>query len=235
MKRRDLILATVVVNACLLIVLFITALKPHANVEYKEGYGQQFDAKKSTSVDQTVTYKPPSVDQVDHILSQYVEKSDVSLPQRKLDVTDNELKKLHPEPPKEKIVSVKPQEIETKVPAQTHLVQFTVKQGDVLEKIAKLNGTSVEEIMDLNSLPDTRLKVGQVLFIPQGGSKTPKKENTRPKPLQIEEAYYVVEAGDNPWTIAAKNHIKVKELLVLNDLNEERARKLKPGDKLRIR
>ena len=47
--------------------------------------------------------------------------------------------------------------------------------------------------------------------------------------------YYVVKVGDNPWTIAMKHHIKVDELLKMNSLNEEKARKLKPGDRLRIR
>ncbi|NGX46548.1 MAG: hypothetical protein K940chlam2_01740, partial [Chlamydiae bacterium] len=44
-----------------------------------------------------------------------------------------------------------------------------------------------------------------------------------------------VVSGDNPWTIAVKNRIKVDQLLKLNGLNEEKARCLKPGDRLRIR
>ncbi|HEY4254932.1 MAG TPA: LysM domain-containing protein, partial [Chlamydiales bacterium] len=47
--------------------------------------------------------------------------------------------------------------------------------------------------------------------------------------------YYIVKVGDNPWTIAMKHHLKVEELLKLNGLNEQRARKLKPGDRLRIK
>lgn len=49
-----------------------------------------------------------------------------------------------------------------------------------------------------------------------------------------EAKYYTVKSGDNPWSIAVKNKIKLDQLLKLNDLNEEKARRLKPGDKLRI-
>ncbi|HSX13751.1 MAG TPA: LysM domain-containing protein [Chlamydiales bacterium] len=47
--------------------------------------------------------------------------------------------------------------------------------------------------------------------------------------------YYIVKVGDNPWGIAMKHHMKLEELLKLNQLNEEKARKLKPGDRLRTR
>ncbi|MCC6128147.1 MAG: LysM peptidoglycan-binding domain-containing protein [Chlamydiae bacterium] len=47
--------------------------------------------------------------------------------------------------------------------------------------------------------------------------------------------YYTVKVGDNPWTIAMKHNMKVEELLRLNGLNEEKARKLKPGDRLRTK
>jgi len=62
----------------------------------------------------------------------------------------------------------------------------------------------------------------------------------KPKPVPLEKGtplpdYYTVKVGDNPWTIAMKHHMKVEELLRINSLNEEKARKLKPGDRLRIR
>ncbi len=40
--------------------------------------------------------------------------------------------------------------------------------------------------------------------------------------------------GDSPWTIAVKNQMKVEDLLKLNNLNEAQAKRLKPGDQLRI-
>lgn len=53
--------------------------------------------------------------------------------------------------------------------------------------------------------------------------------------VQEEGKYYIVKSGDNPWSIAIKNHIKFDELLRLNHLDEDKAKKLKPGDKLRIK
>jgi LysM repeat protein len=47
--------------------------------------------------------------------------------------------------------------------------------------------------------------------------------------------YYVLKSGDNPWTLARKFHIKFSDLLALNDLDEEKAKNLKVGQKIRIR
>jgi LysM repeat protein len=117
-------------------------------------------------------------------------------------------------------------------------VEVTVKKGDSLDKIARAHGTTVDEIIKTNRLPSSFLREGQVLKLPaQKIAAAPK-----PKPAAVEKPlsssgpeYYTVKVGDNPWTIAMKHHMKVEELLKLNNLNEERARKLKPGDRLRIR
>ena len=96
-----------------------------------------------------------------------------------------------------------------------------VRAGDTLDKIARSYGLSVEEIMRTNHLIDSRLQIGQVLKLAKGAKKG-------------QEKYYTVKNGDNPWTIAMKNHMKVDELLRLNNLDEEKAKRLKPGDQLRI-
>ena len=49
------------------------------------------------------------------------------------------------------------------------------------------------------------------------------------------EDFYVVKEGDSPWAIALSNGIRLDELLKLNGLDEQKARKLRPGDRLRIR
>src|SRR5690606_4292605 len=43
---------------------------------------------------------------------------------------------------------------------------YTVKSGDVLEKIARRNGTTVKAIMSLNNLRTTTIRVGQKLKLP---------------------------------------------------------------------
>jgi LysM repeat protein len=112
-----------------------------------------------------------------------------------------------------------------------------VQKGDTLEKLAKLHHTSVDEIIQLNHLPSSFLRVGQRLKIPAVKPReTPKQKTAAPLPLATEQAeYYTMKVGDNPWSIAMKHHIKVDELLKLNGLNEKTARKLKPGDRLRIK
>ncbi|NDD98681.1 LysM peptidoglycan-binding domain-containing protein [bacterium] len=96
-----------------------------------------------------------------------------------------------------------------------------VRAGDTLDKIARSYGLSVEEIMRTNHLIDSRLQIGQVLKLTKSSKKG-------------QEKYYTVKNGDNPWTIAMKNQMKVDELLRLNNLDEEKAKRLKPGDQLRI-
>lgn len=54
-------------------------------------------------------------------------------------------------------------------------------------------------------------------------------------PVVPQEEWYVMKSGDNPWKVAKTNKIKFDDLLKLNGLNEERARNLKPGDRIRIR
>lgn len=47
--------------------------------------------------------------------------------------------------------------------------------------------------------------------------------------------YYVIKSGDNPWKIARRFNMDFEELLALNSLDEEKARNLKIGQKIRIR
>ena len=49
------------------------------------------------------------------------------------------------------------------------------------------------------------------------------------------EQYHYVQRGESPWTIAKKYGIGVDKLLKLNHLDEEMARRLREGDRLRVR
>ncbi len=120
-------------------------------------------------------------------------------------------------------------------PVMAPVQEVVVKKGDNLEKIARAHRTTVDEIIKINHLPNSFLKVGQVLKIPAERSVAAATKPAEKKPSQSGPEYYTMKVGDNPWAIAMKHHMKVEELLRLNGLNEERARKLKPGDRLRIR
>ena len=113
--------------------------------------------------------------------------------------------------------------------------EVTVRAGDTLEKLARTHKISVDDLIKFNQLPSTFLRVGQVLRVPAGhvAAVAPNNKPTAAVPVGTE--YYVVKAGDSPWTIAMKHHMKVEELLRLNQLDEGKARKLKPGDRIKIR
>ena len=91
---------------------------------------------------------------------------------------------------------------------ESALCEVKVKKGDVLEKIARQNHVTVNDIMKANKLSSTRLKIGQTLKIPSKGSK-PSATTVSNEGAQ----YYTIKTGDNPWTIAVKHHMKVDELL----------------------
>lgn len=118
-----------------------------------------------------------------------------------------------------------------KTPEKEEFSTVIVKKGDFLERIARSNHTTVSALMQLNDLSSTQLQIGQVLRVP--------KTNKTEKDLQVKtpnpEDYYVVKEGDSPWAIALSNGIRLDELLKLNGLDEQKARRLRPGDRLRIR
>ena len=114
--------------------------------------------------------------------------------------------------------------------------EIEVQKGDSLEKLAKKHRTSVDEIIKLNQLPSSFLRVGQRLLIPAEKSHEVAAKQKPSLPVATEQPeYYTMKVGDNPWSIAMKHHMKVDELLKLNGLNDKTARKLKPGDRLRIK
>jgi LysM repeat protein len=63
----------------------------------------------------------------------------------------------------------------------------------------------------------------------------PEKPAKKAQEKVQEPQYYIVKEGDNPWKIAKKFNIKFEELLERNNLDEEKARNLKVGQKLRIK
>lgn len=90
-------------------------------------------------------------------------------------------------------------------PSSTSTVNYTVKKGDSLYKIAASYGTSVSEIMNLNNLKSTALSIGQELKIPTSNSDA----NTT----------YTVKNGDNLYSIARKFNTSVDSIKRKNNLS----------------
>ncbi len=221
-SRKDTIIIAMLVNIALLAVLFATASRQTQVVlpSRVEPVVAQFETlsqvtKPNATVE--VQIKEP-VDEIDEILKSYaLQNSAVAQTEAKV-VT---------ELPKKAVVA--PVAISS-VPTIAYS-EVKVKQGDVLSRIAQQNRVKVEDIIVLNGLESTNLKIGQVLKIPTTKTTTSSKAAVNEPVAE----FYVVKNGDSPWKIAKKCRIGVEDLLRLNNLDEEKARNLKIGQKLRIR
>ncbi len=244
MSRRDTIIVAALVNAGLLIVLFVSALK-----NQDEGDQVVLQQKSSSLISNEVVAlsTPKSVigDEVDQVLKQYTQQDPLQVP---IVIVPNSSASSFAEDLQGLTLPVSdPAPIVTKAVIEKEpalaFVEVKVKKGDMLEKLARQHHSSVAAIMKLNNLSSSQLKIGQVLKIAAASSaaavvsvssnatKSPQATLMDAVPSKL----YTVKAGDSPWTIAVKNHMKVEDLLKLNNISEEKARRLKPGDQLRIR
>lgn len=223
MSRRDTIIIAVLLNAGLLIVLFATSLKTDKSEEIPSAITVLASNQSEELLPETPKATPivaPSIpDQVDQAIQSYVTPQVATIAES----SPNFLADLEP-----LATPAHQPQPQINVPEEKYK-EVTVKKGDVLERIARQNQVSVSEIMKANKLTSTRLKIGQVLKIPSATST-----KTVSAPSASGTQYYTVKAGDNPWTIAVKHHMKVEELLKLNNMDEQKARRLKAGDKIRI-
>lgn len=97
-----------------------------------------------------------------------------------------------------------------KVPAEesssnNSYINYTVKQGDNLYKIANQYGVTVETIKQANNLTSDLLSIGQILKIPTTNIETGYQE-------------YEVKAGDSLYSIAQKYNTTVDEIVKENNL-----------------
>ncbi len=225
MSRKDTIIIAVLINAGLLIVLFATALKPSDSKE-EEFINPPAPVAAVAEVPMAGELQTPQ-DEVDQVLRQFSHPQTTALSSNPVSSFADDLNAPSAMPMIETPMPVIAPVIES---PQQQFVEVKVKKGDVLEKIARQNRTTVAEIMKINHLATTNLKIGQVLRVPNKSGAQPVQTSS-----DSEAKYYTVKNGDNPWTIAVKNHMKLEELLKLNNLDSEKARRLKPGDQLRIR
>lgn len=222
MNRRDTIIVAVIVNAALLMILFVTANRdnPSASSTHSQvKLVQSSKPSKESGKEATVR---------DDLLNQYVASLPTPAEKSHEELSYEEVPIVYTPP-----TPVEPTHEATPLSESKESVRFanvTVKQGDFLEKIARANNTTVAAIMQHNHLSSSQLKIGQVLKIPLKDSSTP-----APEKVATGDEYYVVKEGDNPWLIASRNKIKLEELLKINGLDDAKAKKLRPGDKLRIR
>lgn len=86
---------------------------------------------------------------------------------------------------------------------ENNLINYIVKKGDTLYKIANEYNTTVNQIMTLNNLSSNLLSIGQQIFIPQTD-------------VNMEE--YIVKSGDTLYKLAKQFSTTVSDLMKLNNL-----------------
>ena len=227
MNRRDTIIIAVLLNAGLLIVLFATSLKSDKNDEAAPATTVLASNQPEVSdvpLAPVATPVAAVADPVDQVIQQYVTPQVTGSAESQ----PNFLADLQaigtgqsPAPVMEEVAAVE------------KVKEVTVRKGDVLERIARQNHVSVNEIMRVNKLSSTRLKIGQTLKIPAQRNAGSAKSVAAASDESAQ--FYTIKNGDNPWTIAVKHHMKVEELLKMNNLDENKARRLKPGDRVRVK
>lgn len=244
MNRRNTMIIAAAVNAVLLAVLFITARHSEPEIEYSpkiapikilepvpivEKASEKLEKKPEVIAKPAQIIRNPVVSKAE-LAAQFADKNITS---GKEPPASSQEPSLAPEVVEASApeIPVVPAQSVDKVAEKETFSTVVVKKGDFLERIARANHTTVSALMQLNDLSSTQLQIGQVLRVP----KTQKPE----KDLQVKtpnpEDFYVVKEGDSPWAIALSNGIRLDELLKLNGLDEQKARKLRPGDRLRIR
>ncbi|WP_127846694.1 lytic transglycosylase domain-containing protein [Psychroflexus aestuariivivens] len=113
-------------------------------------------------------------------------------------------------------------------------IDYYVKSGDYLGRIATKFGVGVSQIKSWNNLYSNNLSVGQKLVIfsqKQSAVASSNSENSKTDSSTSRE-FYKVKSGDSLWTISRKfPNLSVEDLKNLNDLSSS---KLKPGMKLKV-
>jgi len=96
-------------------------------------------------------------------------------------------------------------------------VQYKVKHGDTVGKIALLFDVSEGEVEDWNGISGSKIRVGQMLTI--YSEKTDPAKNTVSKSSPDTQKYTVAD-GDTPYSISKKFGISIDELIEMNNLDK---------------
>lgn len=230
MNRKDTIIIATLLNVAILSILFITAVNYSDDSE-----GEMVELSHTIAEGKKIPEQPAIV---------AVEKALEPSSTEKFDLLFNDLDEgLENSDPDEEWSLFGDHSYEPLAPPEisqtnSNVVEIAVKKGDTLERIARANGTTIASLKELNGLKSDRLRIGQLLQVEVGSVKPVAQTKAVEKPkssVQAEAVYYTLKSGDSPWKVAKECHVNMDELLRLNHLDEEKARNLKVGDKLRVK
>lgn len=119
--------------------------------------------------------------------------------------------------------------------AEENTLQYKVRSGDFLGKIAEHYGVGVSQIKQWNGLRSNNLRVGQRLTIyPKRNAKSTVKPRETPERTAVasNSNIHEVQSGDSLWTISKKYPgITIENLRKWNGIS---GNNLKPGTKLKL-
>lgn len=102
---------------------------------------------------------------------------------------------------------------------------YTVKRGDTLSQIALRYGTTVNELVNLNSINNPNLiYIGQIIKININDEEIGNNE--------MGYHIYIVKRNDNLWNISRRYNVPISEIASLNDI--ENPNLIYPNQILRI-
>lgn len=117
-----------------------------------------------------------------------------------------------------------------------HRINYKVKSGDYLGKIANKYGVSVANLKKWNRLHNNNLRIGQNLVVypkeVQVASAQPTRTNHQNSAQTASQKYYTVKSGDSIWSISKKiNGVSVAQIKKWNGISGDY---LKPGMRLKV-
>lgn len=109
-----------------------------------------------------------------------------------------------------------------------------VRSGEFPERIARKYGISTSALLKANDLTletAKKLKVGRKLVIPEASAR----KSVEKKTVQsAEKGKHRIKPGETPDVIARRYKVKVKDLMIANNLDDASARRLQVGQELVI-
>jgi LysM repeat protein len=114
-----------------------------------------------------------------------------------------------------------------------------IKKGENLGSIAKANNMTVDELMKINNLADSKIHQGQELKVIQKNesknqnsflAKSEKKQGDKIENKE-KSGFHKIKKGENLGSIAKANNISIDELKSINNLTDS---KIKPGQELKL-
>lgn len=110
-------------------------------------------------------------------------------------------------------------------------INYFVKSGDYLGKIAEKYGVGVSQLKDWNNLRGNNLSIGQKLIIYSKADGAVAESQTESSSQETAE-FYQVRPGDSLWKISRKfPNLSIEDIKSLNQL---KSNQLQPGMKLKI-